>query len=109
MNFIQYFVSSFRSKSKHTNSKINTNINNELDLELKMTRNISKEYDVIIDIQAYENCKIFEDYITFVDTIHYLSVPIANRSSFTHPLLEFLDIKIIDDISDAYPKTIIRK
>jgi hypothetical protein len=108
MNFIQYFVSTFRSKSKPTNSKSNNNINNELDLELKMTRNISKEYDVIIDIQAYENCKIFEDYVTFIDTIHYLSVPFVNRPSYIHPLLQDVNIEIIDDISDAYTKTIIR-
>ena len=100
MNFIQYFVSSFKSKTKHTNSKINTNINNELDLELKTTRNISKEYDVTIDIQAYENCKIFEDYVTFIDTINYLSVPFVNRLSYIHPLLQ-------DLIIDPYPKTII--
>jgi hypothetical protein len=84
-------------------------MNNELDVELKMTRNISKEYDVIIDIQAYENCKIFEDYVTFIDTIDYLSVPIVNRLTYIHPLLQNVNIEIIDDISDLYPKTIIRK
>jgi len=104
MKFIQYFVSTFRSKSKPSNS--NTNKDLDLELELKTTRNISKEYEVTIDIQAYENCKILEDYVTFIDTIHYLSIPFVDRLPYIHPLLQDF---IIDDISDPYPKTIISK
>jgi hypothetical protein len=35
--------------------------------------------DIIIDLQGYENCKILENYVSFMDTINYLSKEVKSR------------------------------
>jgi hypothetical protein len=35
--------------------------------------------DVIINIQAFEQCRILENYVSFMEAINYLSTPIKDR------------------------------
>jgi hypothetical protein len=35
--------------------------------------------EVVVDINAFENCKIIENYVSFMDVINYLSIPSAQR------------------------------
>jgi hypothetical protein len=54
------------------------------DLELGFGPNIEIDCncgDVIINMDSYENCKIFENYVSFMETINYLSCPIKDRGN----------------------------
>ena len=54
--------------------------------------------EVIIDIKAFEQCRILENYISFIEAINYLSITIKNRIGIN------MKISIIFDDEDELPR-----
>jgi hypothetical protein len=111
MNLKNMFSNIFKSTNTLTKS-------NQPDLEMEMgSMNVAFAFenqkqsdspeDVIINFQEYEKCKIIENYVSFIDSINYLSLSIVEKQTINFKL--FLpDIKIEDiiylneDISFVY-------
>lgn len=111
MTIKKLFSNIFKSKNKLTKSM-------QTDLEMEMgSLNVAFAFDfqkqtdlsadIIINIQEYEKCKIIENYVSFIDSINYLSLSIVEKQTINFKL--FLpDIKIEDiiylneDISFVY-------
>jgi hypothetical protein len=111
MTIKKLFSNIFKSKNKLTKST-------QTDLEMEMgSLNVAFAFDfqkqtdlsadIIINIQEYEKCKIIENYVSFIDSINYLSLSIVEKQTINFKL--FLpDIKIEDiiylneDISFVY-------
>lgn len=111
MNLKNIFSNIFKSTNTLTKST-------QTDLEMEMCSiNVAFAFenqkqtdppeDVIINFQEYEKCKIIENYVSFIDSINYLSLSIVEKQTINFNL--FLpDIKIEDiiylneDISFVY-------
>jgi hypothetical protein len=42
--------------------------------------------EVVLDVNGYENCKIIENYMSFMDVVNYFATPVDQRSSQNLPL-----------------------
>lgn len=106
MNLKNIFSSIFKpNDNKLTNKSTQTDLEMEMSsVKLCFTFENQKEQkeldefvDVIIDFQGYEKCQIIENYISFIESINYLSLTFSEKQNINVKLL-LPHIKINDII-----------
>ena len=103
MNLKNIFSSIFKPNDKKlTNKSTQTDLEMEMSsVKLSFTFEKQKELDefvdVIINFQGYEKCQIIENYISFIESINYLSLTFSEKQNINVKLL-LPHIKINDII-----------